>query len=83
VAHAAALQVTLKALGAKRRVELGRAGAALFDERAHFLGDFVVDRLHQLAVGAGAEQRPDRRVVVGAEQDDFGELGAERLERAR
>ena len=58
-------------------------GAALFDERAHLLGHLVVDRLHQLAVRARAEQRADRRVVVGAEQDDLGELGAERLQRAR
>jgi hypothetical protein len=33
-------------------------------------------------VAAGADQRPERRVLVRAEQDDLGKLGAERLERA-
>ena len=36
----------------------------------------------RLAVAAGSEHRPQRWVLLRPEQDDLGQLGAERLERA-
>ena len=81
VGHPARLQVALQAAAAERPVERDRAAAAL-EQVAHLVGDLGVDRLHQLAVAAGPEQGAQRRILLGAEQDDLGQLGAERLERA-
>ena len=82
VGDPAGLEVALQAPASERPVERERAGAAALEQVAQPVGDVGVDRLHQLAVAARAEHRAQRRVVLGAEQDDLGDLRPERLERA-
>ena len=77
----ARLQVALQAAAAERPVEGDRAGAPL-EQVTHLVGDLGVDRLHQLAVAAGPHQGAQRRILLGAEQDDLGQLGPEGLHRA-
>ena len=81
VGHSARLEIPLQPAAAERPVDRDRAAAAL-EQHAQLVGDLGVDRLHQLAVVARPDQRPQRGVLLGAEQDDLGQLGAERLERA-
>lgn len=49
---------------------------------AQLVGDRRVERLHHVARIAGSERRAQRGVALGREQDDLGDLGAERLDRA-
>ena len=82
VGHAAPVEVAAQPLRRERAREADarRRSASTSARRSRRHGR--VHGLHHLLVVAGAERGAQRRAAVGAEQDDLGHLGAERLERA-
>ncbi len=78
----ALLQVAAQAHAAAAGRDAGD-GLVVVDQRAQLVGDRGVDRHHLVAHVAGAVRGAQRRVALGGEQDDLGDLGAERLDRAR
>ena len=81
VGDPAVLEVALQPEAARLGRDARDRGVVV-DQRAQLVGDRGVDRLHDVAGVAGPVRGAQRRVGLGREQDDLGDLGAERLQRA-